>query len=179
MSSVATMFSQPSDTTAVGPDLVAPFEKVHFYHGISDVPPELLFRSDLETNPFVIPKDRHFTLPEKTVHGAFDATLTPIWRGTVVPAIVALLKEKERDIRPSTLMSVRFSTPDEDGQTVFGPIVMWISVHPNTTRNDVDSRAYTRDIGTFELEKSKWKKEFKCNSVYLGAFLVYLSFYFV
>lgn len=127
------MLSQLSDTTTVEPDLVAPFEKLHFYHGISYVPPELLYRSDLETNPFVIPKGRHSALPEKTVHGAFDATLTPIWRNTVAPGIVALLKEKERGIRLSTLMAVRFSTPDEDGKAVFGPIVMWISVHPNTT----------------------------------------------
>ncbi|KAI0032626.1 hypothetical protein K488DRAFT_49453 [Vararia minispora EC-137] len=122
-----------SDTAAVEPDLVAPFEKVHFYHGISPDPPELLFRSDLETNPFVIPKGRFSAIPEKTVHGVFDATLRPIWSSTVAPAIIALLKEEERRIRLSTLMAVRFSTPDENGQDVFGPIVIWISVHPNTT----------------------------------------------
>jgi hypothetical protein len=45
----------------------------------------------------------------------------------------------------------------------------WVDWAPKI-RNDVDSRAYTLDIGTFELEKSNWKKEFKGNFVYLGAF---------
>ena len=45
----------------------------------------------------------------------------------------------------------------------------WVDWAPKI-RNDVDSRAYTLDISTFELEKSKWKKEFKGNFVYLGAF---------
>ncbi len=97
-------------------------------------PPELLYRSDLATNPFVvITKGTFSVIPEKTVHGAFNAILNPIWRDTVAPAIIALLKEEKRGIRLSTLMPVRFSTPDDDGKPVFGPIVIWISVHPNTT----------------------------------------------
>jgi hypothetical protein len=58
----------------------------------------------------------------------------------------------------------------------------WVDWAPKI-RNDVDERAYTLDIATFELDKSKWEKEFKGNFVYLGAFFlssVYLdSFYFV
>ena len=125
--------SQLNNTPAVEPDLVSPFEKVNSYHGISDDPPELLYRSDLATNPFVIPEGSRVTIPEKTVHGAFDATLNPIWRNTIAPSIIALLKEEKRCIRLSTLMAVRFSTSDENGHPVVGPIVIWISVHPNTT----------------------------------------------
>ena len=129
--------SQPSDTSA----LVSPFEKVHFYHGISSDPPELLYRSDLETNPFVIPKaeDRHSAIPEKTIHGVFDPIFRPIWPDTLAPAISSLLKE--RRIRYSTLSAVRFSTPDDN----LGPIVIWISVFPNST-TDIACRDVSPDI---------------------------------
>lgn len=138
-----------SGATNVESDPVSSFEKVHFYHGISADPPELLYRSDLETNPFaVIRKGRFSSLPVKTVYGAQDPALVPIWCSTVAPAIVALLQEQDRGIRLSTLMAVRFSTPDyndEDGPDVFGPTVIWISVHPNTTTANA-CRAATPDI---------------------------------
>ncbi|TEB18172.1 hypothetical protein FA13DRAFT_1758804 [Coprinellus micaceus] len=131
--------SQPTDlATAAPPDLVAPFKRAWFYNGISDDPPHLLYRFDLSTSPYSIPKPPfgHTTLPENTVHAAFDATLTPtVWRSTVAPAIITLLKEPERAIHLSSLMAVHFSTviPYEDELPVFGPTVIWISVHPGTT----------------------------------------------
>ena len=115
------------------PDLVSEFERVHFYTGLSDNPPELLHRSDLLTNPFVIPSGRHSSIPQKTAHGVFDPILKAIWRNTIAPEIIALLKDANRGIHVSTILPVRFSTPDEDEKDVFGPIVIWISVHPNTT----------------------------------------------
>jgi hypothetical protein len=115
-----------TDTTAVEPDLVALFEKTHFYTGVSDIHPDLFYRSDLL-------KERHSAIPEKTTHGVSDKILNPIWRSTVDPGIIALLKEEKRDIHVSSILLVRFSTPGEDGKPVFGPIVIWISVHRNTT----------------------------------------------
>ena len=132
--STASTAATTLSTTAVEPDLVSPFEKTHFYHGISNDPPELLYRSDLDTNPFVIPEGGPSALPEKTLHpGVGDANFRSLWRSTVAPEIMALMREKERGIRHSSLMAVRFSTPDENGHPVVGPIVIWISVHPNTT----------------------------------------------
>jgi len=136
LSDTPTIMSQSSSqsgTTAVPQHLVSPFEKIHFYHGISDNPPELFYRSDLKTNPFnIIHKDGyHSELPVKTAQGVFDTALNPIWRSTVAPAIIALLKA--RSIRRSVLKVARFSTPDEDGKDVLGPIVIWIALHPNTT----------------------------------------------
>jgi hypothetical protein len=122
-----------SDTTAAEPDLVSMFERAHFYTGLSDDPPELIHRSDLLTRPFDIPSDRYSVIPEKTAHGVFDKVLNPIWRDTVCPEIVSLLKDQKRGIRVSSISTVRFSTPGNDGEPVFGPIIIWISVHPNST----------------------------------------------
>ena len=41
-------------STIVGPDGISDFERVHYWHGISPDPPELLYRSDLKSNPFPI-----------------------------------------------------------------------------------------------------------------------------
>lgn len=41
--------------TVVAPHLICEFERVHYWHGISMDPPELLYRSDLKSNPFPIP----------------------------------------------------------------------------------------------------------------------------
>ncbi|KDQ08498.1 hypothetical protein BOTBODRAFT_48213 [Botryobasidium botryosum FD-172 SS1] len=128
----ATLLSNFSETT----DLVSPFERVHFYNGVSEDHPLLLHRSDLLQRPFVIPRERHSVIPEKTAHGVHHPVLkNEMWKETVAPEIIALLKEKSRGVRVSTMLPVRFSTPDDDGKAVFGDhIVLWISVHPNTTK---------------------------------------------
>ncbi len=69
-SSEATLLSDISETTAAAPDLVSPFERVHFYTGISEVHPLLLHRSDILQRPFVIPRVRFSVIPEKTAHSA-------------------------------------------------------------------------------------------------------------
>ncbi|KAF8333922.1 uncharacterized protein EI90DRAFT_3015015 [Cantharellus anzutake] len=136
MSSDATFLSHFSETTAVEPDLVSLFERIHFYTGISDDPPPLLHRSDLLQRPFVIPRDRFSAIPEKTAHGVVHPVLkNKFWKETVAPEIIALLKDKTRSVHVSTMLPVRFSTPDENGKDVLDKhIVLWISVHPNTTK---------------------------------------------
>ncbi|KAF8311422.1 uncharacterized protein EI90DRAFT_3148020 [Cantharellus anzutake] len=136
MSSDAMFLSHFSETTAVEPDLVSLFERIHFYTGISDDPPPLLHRSDLLQRPFVIPRDRFSAIPEKTAHGVVHPVLkNKFWKETVAPEIIALLKDKTRSVHVSTMLPVRFSTPDENGKDVLDKhIVLWISVHPNTTK---------------------------------------------
>ena len=133
----ATTLSHLSDSeaTVVEAGLVSTFERVHFYTGLSDDPPLLFNRSDIQKRPFVVPRDRHSIIPEKTAHGVVNEILTnTFWKGTVAPKIMELLKDKKRGIRVSTMLPVRFSTTDEDGKDVFDKhIVLWISVHPNTT----------------------------------------------
>lgn len=45
-----------STTTAVAAYVVSDHERITFYHGISLDPPELLYRSDLQTKPIPVPK---------------------------------------------------------------------------------------------------------------------------
>ncbi|EJD00197.1 uncharacterized protein FOMMEDRAFT_136267 [Fomitiporia mediterranea MF3/22] len=123
---------EDKNDTATAPHLVSEFERTHYYHGISPDPPELLYRSDLESNPFPLPppRARWSEIPVKTAEGVFKTPLNPVWH-TVAPLIVALLKQ--RCIKYSALKSARFSTRDEDGKKTLGPIVIWISTHPTTT----------------------------------------------
>lgn len=144
-----------SETTAVEADLVSTFERVHFYTGLSDDPPLLFNRSDIQKRPFVVPRDRHSVIPEKTAHGVVDEILTnTFWKGTVASEIIELLKEEKRGIHVSTMLPVRFSTAGEDGKDVFdNHIVLWISVHPNTTL-ETSCRDANADI-LANLEKHK------------------------
>ena len=135
LSDAPALFSQlsvASDALAVvAPHLISEFERVHYWHGISIDPPELLYRSDLESNPFPVPLPgtRWSQLPVKTAEGVFETPLNAVWH-IVAPMIVALLKK--RGIKYSALKTARFSTRDEDGKKTLGPIVIWIATHPNT-----------------------------------------------
>ncbi|KDR72788.1 hypothetical protein GALMADRAFT_228479 [Galerina marginata CBS 339.88] len=106
--------------------------RTHYSHGISPDPPELLYRSDLESNSFPIPRfeARCSALPVKTAEGVFGTSFNPVWQ-KVAPSIVALLKQ--RRVRYSALKSARFSTYDEDEKKTLGQIVVWIATHPTTT----------------------------------------------
>ena len=125
--------------------LISEFERVHYWNGISMDPPELLYRSDPDLNPFPVPPpgtSRWFELPVKTAEGVFGTPLNAVWH-IVAPMMVALLKK--RGIKYSALKTVRFSTRDEDGKKTLGPIVIWIATHPNTTSAE-DARDASPDI---------------------------------
>lgn len=119
-----------STATAVTPYMVSDYERITYYHGISLNPPDLLYRSDLLTNPFPVPKGRHSPTPTKTVHGVFNTQLNKVWHD-VAPQICKILKA--RDIRYSAVKAARFFTHGEDGKGSLGPIVVWIATHPKTT----------------------------------------------
>lgn len=128
--SKVTVSSDASDATAATPYDLSTWERTTYYNGISIDPPELLYRSDLLTNPFPIPKGRHPHLPTKTVYGVFNTPLNPVWH-IVAPRICNLLKS--RKIRYSAIKAARFVIHGEDGKDTLGPIVIWIATHPTTT----------------------------------------------
>ncbi|CUA76414.1 Glycogen phosphorylase, liver form [Bos taurus] [Rhizoctonia solani] len=111
------------------PPLISDFERVHYYHGISLDPPELYYRSDLESNPFPVPLpgDRWFQLPVKTAQGVFETPLNKVWN-VVAPRIIALFDA--RDIKYSVLVPARFSSADENRDSTLGPVVIWVATHP-------------------------------------------------
>ncbi|EAU85145.1 hypothetical protein CC1G_08118 [Coprinopsis cinerea okayama7 len=152
VSDADTLFSQlsndPSALTIVAPDLVSKFESNFWYHGISGDPPNLLWRSDLENNPFrhPTPGDRFFKILTKTAHGVYGTPLNEVWDDVVAPKIVTSMKN--HGIKYSALKPARFSTheegEDEEDET-FGPVVVWIAVWPGTTKAEA-VRDATPDI---------------------------------
>ena len=136
LSEAETLYSElinDSDArTVVAPDLISKYEMNFWYHGISGNPPNLMWRSDLETNPFPIPPPGtdFLKIPAKTVHGVFKTPLNDVWN-TVAPRILASMKAN--GLKFSALQTVRFSIVEDGKDETRGPIVVWIAVHPNTT----------------------------------------------
>jgi len=130
---LSSQLSNDSDVhTVVAPYLISKYEMNFWYHGISGDPPKLMYRSDLETNPFPIPPPgtNFFKIPTKTAHGVFKMPLNAVW-DTVAPQI--LVSMKARGLQYSALKTVRFSTVEDGKDETLGPIVVWIAVRPNTT----------------------------------------------
>ena len=139
-SSEIPLLSQASDSTVGDDDYISPFERIYFYHGVAKDPPLLFQRSDLMQRPFPIPEERpaerFTTISVKTAHTANHPILkNKLWKEVVAPEIITLCEEASRGIRVSTMLPVRFSTLNEHGKDIFDDhIVLWISVHPNTTK---------------------------------------------
>jgi hypothetical protein len=83
------------------------------------------------------------------------------------------LKRKEQDlenVEEDMVMLEKFLRELKSSWSdAYQRLVGWVDHAPKIC-NDLDERRYTRDLGIIELEKSKWEKTFKGNSVYLGAF---------
>lgn len=70
-----------SNATAVsehGPD---EYERISYYNGIAGDGdhPDLVYRSDFLTTPFLKPVGRHARLPVKSLRGVFDTPLNEVW----------------------------------------------------------------------------------------------------
>ena len=120
----------PTDGTPVTPYNLSDWERTTYYSGISPNHPELLYRSDILSNPFPIPKGRNPHPPTKTVYRVFMSPLNAVW-DTVSPQIHDCLKAWK--ICYLAINAARFLTHGEDGKNTLGPIVIWISTHPTTT----------------------------------------------
>ena len=148
VSDAETLFSQlsiDSDAhTVVAPYLISMYEMNFYYHGISGDPPNLMYRSDLETNPFPIPPPgTDFSkIPTKTAHGVFNTPLNAVWE-TVAPQILKSMKAN--GLQYTAFNTARFSTVEDGKGETFGPVVVWIAVRPDTT-NAKAVRDATPDI---------------------------------
>lgn len=102
--------------------LISKFEMKYWYRGISGNPPELMWRSEFDSNPFPIPtlggEPRFCKIPPKTVHDVFKTPLNAVW-GTVAPQILASMKE--RGLEYSVLKTARFSTVEDQWQRNLWP----------------------------------------------------------
>ena len=135
LSDTETLWSELSSNsdalTVVAPDMVSKYEMHFYYHGVGDL--QLMWRSDLKTNPFPIPAPgtRFFKIPTKTVHGVFGTKLNEVW-DDVAPQIIASMKVS--GLQYSALTTARFSTVEDGKEPTFGPVVVWIAVRPNTAK---------------------------------------------
>ncbi|KAJ3721435.1 hypothetical protein DFJ43DRAFT_685756 [Lentinula guzmanii] len=137
--------NDPTALTVIVPELISQYERNFYYHGVSGNPPKLLWRSDLETNPFPIPppETSFYKIPTKTAFGVFNTRLNEVWDDSVAPQILASMKA--HGLKYSALETARFLTVEEGGHESFGPIVVWIAVRPNTTNAEA-VRDATPDI---------------------------------
>ncbi|KAI9452421.1 hypothetical protein BJY52DRAFT_913793 [Lactarius psammicola] len=148
-SKTETLYSELSSNsdahTVVAPELISNYEKNFWYHGISGDPPKLMWRSDLETNPFPIPPPgtSFFKIPTKTAHGVFKTPLNDVWDDIVAPQILTSMKA--HGLKYSALKTARFSTAEDGKDEILGPIVVWIALQPNTS-NAGTVRDATPDI---------------------------------
>ncbi|KAF9047767.1 hypothetical protein BJ165DRAFT_1582749 [Panaeolus papilionaceus] len=120
-----------------GPEpVISDYEKALYWNGISNDPPHLFYRSDLDANPFPHPShdERWPYVPVKTTCGVFGTPLNPVWH-TVAPLIIQYFKKNK--VHFSALQAARFLTQQKNGDETLGPIVIWISLYPgkNTARH--------------------------------------------
>lgn len=139
-SSTSTVFSQisvasltPEDVTVIGDHLLCEFERHHYYNGVSTVPPEIYYRSNIDTVEFELPvpgQQNFFEIPFKTAEGVLSTPIVAVWP-QVAPLIVTLFKST--GVKHSALHPAYFSTLNEDKQKVMSPLVIWVATHPGTT----------------------------------------------
>ncbi|KAI9432089.1 hypothetical protein H4582DRAFT_2084025 [Lactarius indigo] len=107
-------------------DMVSKYEMhfyYHYYHGVGDL--QLMWRSDLELNPFPIPATGtcFFKIPTETAHGIFSTKLNKI---------IALMKAS--GLHYSALTTARFSTVEDGKEPTLSHVTVWIAVRPNTAK---------------------------------------------
>ncbi|KAJ7168711.1 hypothetical protein C8R46DRAFT_1033901 [Mycena filopes] len=125
--------SSPGPASDAAAYTVSDWERINYYYGISGDPPELVYRSDLLSNPFPIPTDASaHPSTHKTMHGVSGTPLTAVWE-SLAPQVLAVLKTRE--IRYSSMNAIRFRTHDDVGYAldIRGPVVIWITTPPGET----------------------------------------------
>ncbi|KAG8740970.1 hypothetical protein FRC10_003508 [Ceratobasidium sp. 414] len=127
-----------NDAFAVSRYTPSEFERKSYYNGITgdSDPPELVYRSDCLTTPFLEPSGRFAHLTVKSISGVFKTSLNGVW-GAVGPKICELIQAS--GVNWSSIDPARFFThgpPGEEAEGSLGPVVIWVGVIPNSTSSD-------------------------------------------
>ena len=140
LSDAPTVFSQISvgsldseAVTLIGDKLLCDFERVHYYNGVSVIPPEIYYRSNIDTVQFALPvpgQQNFFEVPFKTAEGVLGTPIVRVWP-QVATLIVNLFKAT--GIKYSAFQPAFFSTLNESNKKDMGPLVIWVATHPGTT----------------------------------------------
>ncbi|KZS90499.1 hypothetical protein SISNIDRAFT_488376 [Sistotremastrum niveocremeum HHB9708] len=131
------------DYTVVPPALISKYQSTFYYTGTSTDPPPLIWRSDLQPHPPNL----------KPIFGKSPQRQSTASPEEVAAQIVKSITSKERGVKYSAIMPVRFSIVaiecGEEGEGekegYLGPVVVWIAVRPDTT-DAVALRDATPDI---------------------------------
>lgn len=128
-----------SHTTMVSEHAPSAFERQSYYNGITGNNrdhPDLVYRTDALTKPYLNPVGRFPYLPIKSLRGVFGTLLNKVW-DVVGPEICSILNK--RGILWSSIDTARFFTrgpPGEEEKGTIGPVVVWIGVKPGLTSAD-------------------------------------------
>ncbi|KAJ7511799.1 hypothetical protein B0H11DRAFT_2371103 [Mycena galericulata] len=147
-----------------GPD---EYERLSYYNGITGDGdhPELVYRSDFLTTPFLKPIGRHAHIPVKSLRGVFGTPLNSVW-DTVGPQIRDLIKARE--VHWSSVDPARFFThpqPGEEAKGSLGPVVIWVGVFPGSTSSEI-AHEISQDILALLLKNGvedvvvEWREAF-------------------
>ncbi|KAI0310769.1 hypothetical protein OF83DRAFT_1070010 [Amylostereum chailletii] len=99
-----------------------------YYSGISPSPPKLLYRTGLQTTPWVKPKGPEAYRILKEVRGVFGHRINDVWE-ELGPKVRDVLNV--RGIRWSSIDVARFVTDGDSDTQIVGPVVIWIGVLPD------------------------------------------------
>ncbi|KAG8718305.1 hypothetical protein FRC09_012863 [Ceratobasidium sp. 395] len=117
----------------VHPHLLCEFERIHYYNGVSADPPEIYYRSNIDTVKFELPvpgQQNFFKILFKTAEGVLGTPIVEVW-DEVARLIVDLFKST--GVKYSALHPAFFSTLNEDMEKDMGPLVIWVATYPGTT----------------------------------------------
>ena len=134
-----------TDRTAVSEHAPDNYERMCYYNGIAGDGdcPELIYRSNYLTTPFLKPTGGFSQTPIKAVYGIGGTPLNQVWStvGDQVRAIVKAAVPNYTSIGPA-----RFCTfgpngfthnPDPaKGEGSLGPVTIWVGVPPGSTSAD-------------------------------------------
>ncbi|KAJ7508426.1 hypothetical protein B0H11DRAFT_27704 [Mycena galericulata] len=143
------------------------YERLSYYNGITGDGdhPELVYRSDSLTTPFLKPIGRHAHIPVKSLRGVFGTPLNSVW-DTVGPQIRDLIKARE--VHWSSVDPARFFThaqPGEEAKGSLGPVVIWSAFFPGSTSSEI-AHEISQDILALLLKNGvedvvvEWREAF-------------------
>ncbi|KAI0920100.1 hypothetical protein AcV7_006093 [Taiwanofungus camphoratus] len=111
------------------PHLVSKDEAMFYYSGISPSPPKLVYRTGLQTDPWVKPTGPEAYRRLKEVRGVYGHRINDVWE-ELGPKVRDILNVQ--GIRWSSIDVARFVTDGDSDTQIVGPVVIWIGVLPDS-----------------------------------------------
>ncbi|KAG6829475.1 hypothetical protein H0H93_014455, partial [Arthromyces matolae] len=111
------------------PYVIHKSEAIHYYQGISQFAPVLIYRTSKTREPWVEPTGPWICYPRKQLRPVFGHKINEEWKN-LGPKVRDLLDKQQ--VRFTSIDVVRFQTEISLWKHVIGPVVVWIGVSPDT-----------------------------------------------